>query len=73
MGHRRFCPADSQFRFVTECFFVTQRALHVGLLPAMNTFSTTLSDLNKQLEANIAGQEKLLKDLNAVSWGWGRM
>ena len=69
MGHSRFCPANSQFRFVTECFFATQWALHVGLLPAMNTFSHTISDLNKQLEANIAGQEKLLKDLNAVSGG----
>ena len=51
---------------MTECFFVTQRALHVGLLPAVESFTTTASELGKQIQAKI-GEERLLKDLNAVS------
>lgn len=59
-GHTRFLgvPAPgsgvataTQFKFVTECFFMTQRALHVGLIPAMNTFSQVVSDLGRQLQA----------------------
>ena len=64
--HERFLPRENSFKFVTECFFVTQRALHVGLLPAVETFTTTASELGKQIQAKI-GEEKLLKDLNAVS------
>lgn len=66
--HERFLPRESNFKFVTECFFITQRALHVGLLPAVETFSNTASDLGKQIQAKV-GAEKLLKDLNAVSEG----
>lgn len=47
--------ASSRFKFVTECFFVTQRALHVGLIPAMNTFSQTVSDLGRQLQMEMGG------------------
>ena len=64
--YQRFLPREGNFKFVTECFFITQRALHVGLLPAVETFSKTASDLGKQIQAKI-GTEKLLKDLNAVS------
>ena len=56
-----------------ECFFITQRALHIGVIPAVNTFTKILSDLNKQIGAQIGaelgGNEKLLKELNAVSPG----
>ena len=64
--HERFLPRENNFKFVTECFFVTQRALHVGLLPAVESFTTTASELGKQIQAKI-GEERLLKDLNAVS------
>ena len=64
--HERFLPSDNSFKFVTECFYITQRALHVGLIPAIDTFSKTISDLNKQIQAQLGG-EKILKDLHAVS------
>ena len=64
--HQRFLPRENNFKFVTECFFVTQRALHVGLFPAVESFTTTASELGKQIQAKI-GEERLLKDLNAVS------
>lgn len=64
-GHARFLggpppgvtcvPASTQFKFVTECFFITQRALHVGLLPALNVFSQVLSDLGRQIQAEGGG------------------
>ena len=56
------------FKFVTECFFITQRALHVGLIPAVNVFSQTSSDLGKQLAAKVSGGvvNDKLKELNAV-------
>ena len=36
--YQRFLSLGSDFKFVTECFFVTLRALHIGLLPAADTF-----------------------------------
>ena len=36
--YQRFLSFGSEFKFVTECFFVTLRALHIGLLPAADTF-----------------------------------
>ena len=51
---------------MTECFFITQRALHVGVIPAFNVFTKVLSDLNKQISADLGDKEKLLKELNAV-------
>ena len=74
-GSGRFFPQGTSFKFVCECFFITQRALHVGVIPAVNTFTKILSDLNKQIGAQIGaelgGNEKLLKELNAVSPGAG--
>ena len=50
-----------------ECFYVAQRALHVGLIPALNSFTTILSDLSKEIAAEVPDRnEKLLKELNAV-------
>ena len=43
-------PAITRFKFVTEIFFITQRALHVGLIPAMNAYSSMVSDLAKELQ-----------------------
>ena len=72
-GSGRFFPQGTSFKFVCECFFITQRALHIGVIPAVNTFTKILSDLNKQIGAQIGaelgGNEKLLKELNAVSPG----
>ena len=60
---------SSSFKFVTECFFITQRALHVGLLPAVNTHTHVASELHKQTQAKIPGRnEEMLKQLSAVSW-----
>ena len=54
---------------MTECFFITQRALHVGLLPAVNTHTHVASELHKQTQAKIPGRnEEMLKQLSAVSW-----
>ena len=62
--------ASSRFKFVTECFFMTQRALHVGLIPAMNTFSQVVSDLGRQLQMEAGGgdavKESVLKNLYVV-------
>ncbi len=83
-GHTRFLgtappnnptlsSASSQYKFVTECFFITQRALHVGLIPAVNTFSKMVSDLGGQLSAEGggggggAGRKDQLKKLYVVS------
>ena len=67
-GSKRFFPDTTSFKFVCECFFITQRALHVGIIPAINTFTKILSDLGKQIAANVPDcNEKLLKELNAVS------
>lgn len=74
-GESQFLALDSDpgatpvtFKFVTECFFITQRALHVGLIPATNTFTQTSSDLGKQLAAKLSGgvANDKLKELNAV-------
>lgn len=62
----RFFPQNTPFKFVCECFFITQRALHIGLIPASNTFTKILSDLGKQIGAELGHNEKLLKELNAV-------
>lgn len=60
--------SPTSFKFVTECFFITQRALHVGLIPAVNTFTNITSELHKQQQAKVSGRdEDLLKLLNAVS------
>ena len=54
---------------MTKCFFITQRALHVGLLPAVNTHTHVASELHKQTQAKIPGRnEEMLKQLSAVSW-----
>lgn len=46
---------------------MAQRALHVGLIPALNSFTMILSDLNKEIAAEVPDRnEKLLKELNAV-------
>ena len=73
-GFERFLATPPQsggptsFKFVTECFFITQRALHVGLLPAVNTFINLSSELNKSKEAKIQGRnEDVLKLLSVVS------
>lgn len=72
-GHTRFLgptmPTAQQFKFVTECFFITQRALHVGLLPAVNTFTKMTSDLGRQLKAEGEESSKgmVLKKLYVVS------
>lgn len=81
-GHTRFlgvappnsdiAPAATQFKFVTECFFITQRALHIGLIPALNTFSQVTSDLGRQLqsESSSEGEDRkasILKKLYVVS------
>ena len=61
--------SPTSFKFVTECFFITQRALHVGLLPAVNTHTHVASELHKQTQAKIPGRnEEMLKQLSAVSW-----
>ena len=50
-----------------ECFFVAQRALHVGLIPALNSFTKILSDLGKEIAAEVPDRnERLLKELNGV-------
>ena len=79
---KRFLATPSQapggtsppsFKFVTECYFITQRALHVGLIPAINTYTNVLSELHKQQQAKIPGRnEEMLKQLGAVSLasGW---
>ena len=81
-GHERFLATPPQqtlspgggttltpFKFVTECFFITQRALHVGLIPAVNTFTNLSSELHKQQQAGVSGRnEDMLKLLSAVSW-----
>ena len=80
-GHERFLATPPQqtppprggtspipFKFVTECFFITQRALHVGLIPAVNTFTNLSSELHKQQQGGVAGRnEDMLKLLSAVS------
>ena len=74
-GFERFLATPPQnrgqatsFKFVTECFFITQRALHVGLLPAVNTFINLSSELGKSKDAKIAGRnEDMLKLLSMVS------
>lgn len=66
-GSERFFPQNTPFKFVCECFFITQRALHIGVIPAINTFTKILSDLGKELGAETSRNEKLLKELNAVS------
>ncbi len=58
--------ASGGFKFVTELFFLTQRALHVGLLPAVNQFTQTSSQLAKQLLATNMSSPNL-KQLNSVS------
>jgi hypothetical protein len=66
-GPTRFSPDGSPYKFVCECFFVAQRALHVGLIPALNSFTMILSDLNKEIAAEVPDRnEKLLKELNAL-------
>lgn len=60
--------SPTPFKFVTECFFITQRALHVGLIPAVNTFTNLSSELHKQQQGGVAGRnEDMLKLLSAVS------
>ncbi len=49
-------PAISQFKFVTEIFFLAQRALHVGVIPAMNAYSTIVSDLAKEVQSGNADE-----------------
>ena len=80
-GHERFLATPPQqtlspgggttltpFKFVTECFFITQCALHVGLIPAVNTFTNLSSELHKQQQAGVSGRnEDMLKLLSAVS------
>ena len=70
-GFERFLPAKSSFKFVTECFFITQRALHVGVLPAIKTFGETMSDLSKQITTGVGGNETLLRELHSVRGGGG--
>ena len=53
-SHDNSPPANTRFKFVTEMFFITQRALHVGLMPAENVFATTASDLYKQTQGDMA-------------------
>jgi hypothetical protein len=66
-GAKRFFPETTPFKFVCECFFTAQRALHVGLVPALNSLTKILSDLGKQISAGLPDQnEKLLKELNAM-------
>lgn len=65
-GFERFLPAKSSFKFVTECFFITQRALHVGVLPAIKTFGETMSDLSKQITTGVGGNETLLRELHSL-------
>jgi hypothetical protein len=77
-GHERFLATPPQpsrggtsptpFKFVTECFFITQRALHVGLIPAVNTFTNLSSELHKQQQGGVSGRnEDMIKLLSAVS------
>jgi hypothetical protein len=54
------------YKFVTECFFLTWRALHIGLLTAAETFLNTLSDLNKEIDRK-GGEDKVLTELRGVN------
>lgn len=65
---------------MTECFFLTQRSLHIGLVPAMNSFIQVTSDLGRQLQAEGGmaqeggGDERkvsILRNLHVVSVGGG--
>ena len=38
LSYERFLCLGGNFKFVAECFFITLRALHVGILPATETF-----------------------------------
>ena len=49
---------SSSFKFVTECFFITQRALHVGLLPAVNTHTHVASGYTSRLRLRSPGEMK---------------
>jgi ubiquitin-protein ligase len=53
------------YKFVTECFFLTWRALHIGLLTAAETFLNTLSDLNKEIDRK-GGEDKVLTELRGL-------
>jgi ubiquitin-protein ligase len=69
--YRRFLVENSS-NFLTECFFLTQRALHVGLMTTITHFERTIGDMLKAREAEIAipGQSwdnRIL--LHVVSWG----
>jgi len=54
---------------VTEIFFITQRALHVGLLPAVKAYSSVVSDLAKEVQAG--NPDEKIKVLFSVSKGSG--
>jgi hypothetical protein len=56
---------------------MTQHCLHIGLIPAMNTFSQVVSDLGRQMQVEGGGAEggggddrkvSILRSLNVVSW-----
>ena len=52
---------------MTEIFFITQRALHVGLIPAVNGFTTMASNLSKEIQDRDADER--LKRLSMVRVG----
>ena len=47
-SHDRFLCEGGGYKFVTECFFITLRALHIGLLVAAETFLKTLRQVDKE-------------------------
>jgi len=52
---------------VTEIFFLTQRALHVGVVPAMNAYSSIVSDLAKEVQSGNADERiKVLMTVRLV-------
>jgi len=55
---------EGGFKFVCELFFITSWCLHVGLLPAVNQFTSNSGDLSKQLLAS--NMPPKLKEINSV-------
>ena len=60
-------PAVSRFKFVTEIFFIMQRALHVGLLPAVQAYSSMVSDLAGEVQSD--NPDEKIQVLFSVSIG----
>ena len=53
-SHDRFLCEGGGYKFVTECFFITLRALHIGLLVAAETFLKTLRQVHSELSNGVS-------------------